>query len=125
MFTQAEETQIRLYLGYPQIYQDLYSHVQDSIDLVGANEAASEKVSTILQRLELVDTALDEGAVDTAGIQELIGDLSYFEQGSIKDLRTIGKGLVTKLSIIMGVQTKGDYFGSSSTAHGFPVTFFG
>lgn len=115
-FTDTERAQIRLYLGYPDVYLDANSRLESAMDIVGQSRPeVVTLVQGILAALAVVDTSLT-ASLTTAGLMQA-DEVKWYETGKgggeIEVKRAEGKRLCSRLSIIFGTEIANDVFADS------------
>jgi len=114
-FTEAQRSQIRLALGYPDLFLDVNCRLESAMDVVGERAAAKAQVDAILTSLTAVSTSLSS-SLSSAGLKRA-EDIEWYPDGSgsaaIGQKRAEGRRFCAQLSIIFGVPIMGDMFGSA------------
>jgi len=113
-FTETQKSQIRLALGFPDVFLDRNSRLESAIDLVGERAAAKAIVDDLLTQLATVSTSLSD-SLSSAGLKRA-EDIEWYQDDSgsaaIGQKRSEGKRLCGQLSIIFGVPIMADMFGT-------------
>lgn len=118
MITDEEKADIRFYLGYPDVYQQLNPRLESALDVVGNKSYQMTKVRSILLKLKEVEEKMSEydSILETAGIKR-VEEIEFFNDKEAKNkestLKSEGRRLVNQLSIIFGVPAVNDVFGTS------------
>lgn len=112
-FTEAQKVKCRVYLGYPDTYQDNNTRLESAFDVIGERADTKALVETVLASLATVETSLSS-AVSTAGLKSVgRGAVEWFGESSAQtSTRDEGRALCGRLSIIFGVPLAGDAFGT-------------
>jgi hypothetical protein len=116
--TTLQQTQIRFYLGYPDLNRYKNTRLEGVIAVSGVLSVDAESIVTdTLTQLVALDAKLTTIAtsvvVQSAGVKK-VDEIEFFEKRSvINDLRKVGRMLVTRLSNILGVPIYGDVYGES------------
>lgn len=111
MFSDTEKAQIRLYLGYPDVYLDANSRLESAMVVV---ETSRPEVVTIVQDLLTKLAAVDDlltSAASNGGLKRA-EDIEWYQGQEIRDKRNEGRRLAGRLSGIFGVPIETDAFGS-------------
>jgi hypothetical protein len=113
-FTSAEATQIRHFLGYPQVYRQSNPRLESAILVVGNDPDATVLVQGLLAKIEAVRTEIQGTALASAGLKALDkGDVElYPDNQQTRGMKAIGRTHVAELSVIMGVPIANDIFGT-------------
>lgn len=115
-FTTTQAAQIRMYLGYPDLFR--YKNVRLESILQG-DEVSDDALALIadnLASLAALDARLAGNggligqAVETAGFKKA-DEVELFQGQTIRDLRRLGKQLATRISNTLGVPFYGDPYG--------------
>lgn len=113
-FTEAQKVKLRVYLGYPDTYQQANTRLESAIDVIGGRAATQTEVESVLASLAAVETSL-ASSLSSAGLKRA-EDVEWYEGSSgsaaIDQKRSEGRRYCSRLSIIFGVPLAGDYFGS-------------
>ena len=115
--TSAETTAIRLYLGYANLNRYKHTRLEGtfaSLDTDGETAARS-----ILTELAAVDAVLAAAGltVSAQGTLKKVDEVEWYNTttGASNGSGALARGrmLITRLSVLFGVPTYGDYFGRS------------
>lgn len=115
-FTTTQQAQIRMYLGYPDLFRYKDTRLEGIITGTNFSAEAESLVTDILNQLVALDARLAGSggvvgsAVAKAGVKKL-DEIEFFQGQNITDLRKIGRQLATRLSNMLGVPFYGDAFG--------------
>jgi hypothetical protein len=114
-FTTAQATQIRKYLGFPQLNLFRNTRLEDAILIVGADVDASAEVVSILASLVTVEVGLTLSLSD-AGLKRADEVEWYPGTGgsaspAISGWKAEGRRYCSRLSQLFGIELAGDAFG--------------
>ena len=113
-FSNAQKSKIRAYLGFPDLHLSANPRLEGGLEVAGADSDTQTEVESLLTKLAAVEVAIDTNAIDTAGLSSVgTGDPEFYKGQQLNDLKRIGRGLVAKLSIKLGIPVVSDYFGST------------
>lgn len=130
-FTDTERTDIRFFLGYPDVYQYTNPRLESAMDLVGERPAPKAKVLVILARLNLIYGAAagDPGQIDTAiqkaglkAVESADDRIEFGESGggsgnsssaALNTTNDVGRQLAGALSSFLGVAIATNVFGKA------------
>jgi hypothetical protein len=128
-FTEAQKVKIRLFLGFPDVFQDNNARLESAIDVIGTRSDTQTEVETLLVNLAAADAKVN-GLLTSAGIKK-VDEVEFFPSSSgsssVTDARSYGRLWASRLSIIFGVPLQGDAFGTrgyegdSWSRYGFQV----
>lgn len=114
--TTAQQSAIRSFLGYADIFRYKNPRLEGVLAPGLLSADAETLVDNILTQLAAVDAALTGTggspgiAQQAAGVKKL-DEIEFFEGRAIRDLKRIGRMLITRLSTILGVPPYSDYYG--------------
>jgi hypothetical protein len=113
--TDTEKAKCRHYLGYPSLFRYLNTRLEGTFTALDA--VAEARIQTLLTALDALDVELTSAFTSSAGIKK-VDEVEFFpagsgEKGQIGWMRSRGRELVGRLSIILGVEKYADYFGES------------
>ena len=115
-FTEAQKVKIRLFLGFPDVFQGHNLRLESAIDIIGGRADTQTEVETLLTNLAAADTKVN-GLLTAAGIKKVDGPngVEFFPASSGTSAKTeardYGRMWASRLSIIFGVPLQGDAFG--------------
>jgi len=112
----AQQAQIRMALGYADIYRYKNPRLEGVLAPGLLSADAEALVDGILVQLTAVDAALigaggNPGIAQQAAGVKKVDEIEFFEGRTIRDLRRVGRMLVTRLSNILGVPLYSDVYG--------------
>ncbi|MDI3282120.1 hypothetical protein [Polyangium sp. 15x6] len=127
-FSEAQKTDIRFYLGYPDVYRYANPRLENAIEVVGGRPESQAKVELLLSLLANVmganagDPAQIDKALQNAGLKAVesaddrieFGDSSgegTYSSSSLNSVSDYGRMLVSALSSFMGVPIASNVFG--------------
>jgi hypothetical protein len=108
-FSDAEKAQVRLYLGYPDLYR--YKNVRLE-GVISGNQLSSEAedlVRVALTNIATVEAKILSRGVGTAGVKR-VDEIEFFKSAVYKEMRDWGRMYVTRISIVTGVPVYSDVF---------------
>jgi hypothetical protein len=115
-FSSPQQTQIRKWLGFPQLFRFRDPRLESAIEVVGGDADAMAEVATTLAALATLDTEITS-SLSTAGIKQ--ADEVHFFEGKSKNGTAVtdgqkaqGRMLCNRLSILFGVPIANDAFGT-------------
>jgi hypothetical protein len=105
-FTDAQERDIRKYMGVPFGFYDLNSRLESMMDMVGANATDSAQIIEWLDRLTEIDEALtsseSSGSASTYGAIKKVDDVEFFEPSDGADASESSIALVEQGRVLIG-----------------------
>lgn len=110
-FTATQQTQIRLYLGYPDAFRYKNTRLESMIDDGALSPEAETSVIAMLASIALIEAKILSTGLDAAGIKA-VDEIHFFENKTWKELRNYGKMYVGRVSITLGVPIYSDVFGT-------------
>lgn len=117
-FTTAQQAQVRMYLGYPDLYRYQNVRLEGIITGDQISVDALALVAGILVQLTAIDSVIYGAGggvgitVAAAGIKKA-DEVEFFAGQSIRDLNSIRRELTTRISNMLGVPFFGDAMGES------------
>lgn len=113
-FTETQKSQIRLALGFPDVFLDNNSRLESAIELVGGRPSTQAIVDGLLTAVVAVSTEL-AASLSFAGLKRA-EDVEWYGNGAggsavIDQKRSSGRQLCAQISIIFGVPIVADMFG--------------
>lgn len=111
MLSLMEKQRIRIYLGYASAWKDEHTRLESILD---SSEPESEvQIRECLAGLATVDGKLLTTAVSLSGIKKA-DETEFFNTTSVRtELHSIGRQLINRISIILGVPIYSDYYGKT------------
>lgn len=110
-FTLDEQAQIRLYLGYPDIFRYQNTRLEGVIAVDGALHLEAEAVvRTALANLVNVENAILNSGIARAGLKR-VDEIEFFASRTLTELRRWGRMYAGRISITLGVPIYSDVFG--------------
>src|SRR5688572_30254535 len=104
-FTEAQKVKIRLYLGYPDTFQQNNTRLESAITVVGSRADTQTEVEGILASLATLETSL-ASSLSSAGLKRA-EDVEWYQSGSgsavIDQKRSEGRRYCNRLSTLFGV----------------------
>ena len=131
-FNEAQKVKIRLFLGFPDVFQDHNPRLESAFAVIGARADTQTEVETLLTNLAAADTKVNN-LLSAAGIKKVDGPngVEFFPASSgtssKTEARDYGRMWASRLSIIFGVPIQNDAFGGTGyrgdawSHHGFQV----
>jgi hypothetical protein len=117
-FTEAQKSQIRLALGFPDVHLDNNSRLESAMDLVGERAATKAIVDSLLTQLTTISTSI-QSSLSSAGLKRA-EDIEWYEgqsgSAALDQKRSEGRNVCAQLSIIFGVPIMADMFGTIGNA---------
>lgn len=117
MITDEEKSDIRFYLGYPEVFIYNNSRLENAMDVVGSNIIVMNRIRSILAQIKQLEEKISEydSVLETAGIKR-VEEIEFFNEKEAKSkeqaLKKEAKVLVGRLSSILGTPINGDVFGT-------------
>lgn len=108
MLTTAQQAQIRLYLGYPDLFR--YKNYRLEATMTEIDSDAEALVVAALTQLAAIDAKLTSFSLSAAGIRR-VDEIEFFAGRTLSDVRRIGRQYVGRISITLGVPIYSDVFG--------------
>lgn len=111
MLTDTQKAQIRLYLGYSDVYR--YKHYRLESILTNLSPEAEILIADALAKLATIETTLLDAGTNGAGVKRVdeIWFFGAFERTGV--IRNIGRQYVSRISITVGVPVYSDVFGKT------------
>ncbi len=115
-FTEAEKVKMRLFLGFPDVFQQSNPRLESVFDVIGSRADTETKVREIITAIEAADTKVNN-VLAQAGVKR-VDEVEFFQSSkgsnaAVDDARRNGRMHVGRLSIILGVPKQGDIFGET------------
>lgn len=113
--TGAQTTAIRTYLGYPNLNRYKHTRLEGTFASLDADGEAA--LVAILSELATVDAVLAAAGqtVSAQGTLKKVDEVEWYNTttGASNGSGALARGrtLITRLSVLLGVPTYGDYFG--------------
>ena len=111
-FSDAQKTQIRRYLGYPDVYRQANTRLESAIDVVGSPHDTQPRTETDLAALAAIETKLSGSVLSSAGVRK-VDEIEFFQNGILDITRKEGRRICGRLSVTFGVPLASDVFGTS------------
>jgi len=114
VLTAVQLTQIRAYLGYPDLFRYKDTRLEGTFNILSPE--AEDKVTLLLRRLLVIDARLygdgsKAGVLLSASGIEAVDEIKFFAGMALKECVSIGRQLIGQLSTLFGVPTFADYYG--------------
>jgi hypothetical protein len=114
-FTETQKVEIRLYLGFPDVFQAGNPRLESAFDVIGARPETQAMVEAIMARIaDAITAAFDTSTASAGGIKR-VDEIEFFgtDEGKTAEDHAIGNGrrAVNQLSIIFGIPIVNDIFG--------------
>lgn len=115
-FTEAQKVEIRLFLGFPDVFQGENTRLESAIDIIGGRPDTQAEVESLLTNLAAADAAVNS-LLTTAGIKK-VDEVEFFPSSASGGssggaaARAYGRMWANRLSIIFGIPLQGDAFGT-------------
>jgi hypothetical protein len=117
-FTETQRVAIRGYLGAPDVFRDHDTRLESALTVIGERPEAQAAVEAIMVQIVAASTEVTN-AMTTAGLKRA-EDLEWYQAGSggseLETKRSIGRMHIGRLSRMLGVELRGDYFGPDGYA---------
>lgn len=111
-FTEAQKVKLRLYLGYPDTFQQNNTRLESAFTVIGGRAATQTEVESVLASLANIETTI-VSSLTSAGLKSVgRGAVEWYQNAEIKAKRNEGRAYCGRLSIIFGVPLAGDAFGT-------------
>lgn len=108
-FTAEQEADIRLYLGYPLLFNDDLYFLVSALALIGADPIKQTLVETQLEKLQEIDEQVAQ-ATQAAGIKKA-DEVEFFNStGQVSGYIQQGKRYISRISTILSVPVLADYY---------------
>lgn len=121
--TEAQNVQVRKYLGYPSLYSNSFFALNSALAAIEAE--IQTEVESILASLVLVETAL-AGTLTTAGLSAVgQGDPEWYQGAKLSEIRSEGNRFCARLSSLLGIKLKDLPFGESGCQFGTDSSNYG
>lgn len=120
-FTTAQQAQLRMYLGYPDLNRYRDTRLES---ILGGDQMSDDAIALIVPMLAQL-AANDALVYGTGGNPGIVGQIAglkklesieFFQGQSTEDLRTLRKELATRISNMLGVP----FFSDSMGPDGYP-----
>lgn len=111
-FSDAQKTQIRRYLGYPDVYRQAHTRLESAIDVVGSRPDTQTLIESDLAALVAIEAKLSGAVLSSAGVRK-VDEIEFFQNGSLDITRKEGRRICGRLSVTFGVPLASDVFGTS------------
>ena len=108
-FTDDQKTQIRRYLGFPDVFRASNTRLESAMDVIGGRSEVQSMIESDLAAITAIEAKLTD-SLSSAGIKK-VDEIEFFEAGQRKAIREEGRRLCGRLSITMGVPLVADAFG--------------
>lgn len=106
-----EKQRIRIYLGYASAWKYKHSRLESILD--ASEPEAESQIRECLEGLATIDGKLLSTAVSVAGIKKA-DETEFFGSTTVRtELHSIGKQLIGRISIILGVPIYSNYYGKA------------
>lgn len=119
-FTDGQRVQIRLVLGYPDVFRYYNPRLESCFDVIGGRPDTQAAVEDLLTKIAALDTKLG-AIINLAGLKRA-EDVEWFQAMNAKmsapmtAVATLGRIYISRLSSLMGVPIWGDFFGEGGYA---------
>lgn len=110
-FSDAQKTQIRRYLGYPDVYRQANTRLESAIDVVGGRPDTQAIIETDLAALVAIEAKLSGSVLASAGVKK-VDEIEFYQNGASTNVRKEGRRICGRMSITFGVPLAGDCFGT-------------
>lgn len=123
-FNDTQKSDIRFFLGYPDVYRQVDSRLENAMDVVGSRPEPQLRVELLLAKLNAfygdgITPSPIDGQINFAGIAKVESRDDIVEYGNENGVSQIGtdqssyaRRLVSALSSFMGVPIGSNIFGS-------------
>ena len=111
-FSDAQKTQIRRYLGYPDVYRQANTRLESAIDVVGSRPDTQTLIESDLAALVAIEAKLSGAVLSSAGVRK-VDEIEFFQNGNLDITRKEGRRICGRLSVTFGVPLASDVFGTS------------
>lgn len=126
-FTSDQQVRIKELMGYsPRVGGEI---IDSAIEQSGNNSSIQGQVEDVLANLDTLEAKLYSTGILTAGLKSANNEAEFYQRGVIQDLRSQGRQLINRLSILIGAEINADYFGllglgAYGSAAGYHTGFF-
>lgn len=110
-FTEQQRVDIRMYMGYPALYLQVYSLLEMAMDAIEQVADSQQRVIDLLASLGVVDAQITDAYNRIQADQ--VGEMKIGRMSEINILRSEGRRLVGRLSAILNVEPRLDAFGEA------------
>lgn len=110
-FSETQKTQIRRYLGYPDVYRQANTRLESAIEVVGSRPETQTLIEADLASLATIEAKLSGSVLSSAGVKK-VDEIEFFQNGSLSVTRQEGRRICGRLSITFGVPIASDVFSS-------------
>jgi hypothetical protein len=111
-FDEAQKVKIRLFLGFPDVFQDGNPRLESAFDVIGARPDTQAEIETILTNLAAADAKVNS-VLTHAGIKK-VDEVEFFGSkagtNAVDDARAYGRMWANRLSIVFGIPLVNDVF---------------
>lgn len=107
----AHKAQIRLYLGYPDLFKYKNTRLESVISDSVLSSEAQDLIISALNSLAVVESFILGTAIQMGGLKR-VDDVEFFSGKTTKEIRHYGKMYVSRISITLGVPVYSDVFGT-------------
>lgn len=111
-FSDAQKTQIRRYLGYPDVYRQANTRLESAIDVVGGRPDTQALIEADLAALATIETKLNGTVLSSAGVKK-VDEIEFFQNGNVSVTRNEGRRICGRMSVTFGVPLASDVFGNA------------
>ena len=111
-FSDAQKTQIRRYLGYPDVYRQANTRLESAIEVVGSRPDTQTLIESDLAALVAIEAKLSGAVLSSAGVRK-VDEIEFFQNGSLDITRKEGRRICGRMSVTFGVPLASDVFGTS------------
>ena len=111
-FSDAQKTQIRRYLGYPDVYRQANTRLESAIDVVGSRPDTQSLIESDLAALVAIEAKLSGAVLSSAGVKK-VDEIEFFQNGNISVTRSEGRRICGRMSVTFGVPLASDVFGNA------------
>lgn len=122
-FTAAEQSYIRRYLGYSELFKDLDTRLESQMAMIGSRSPTAEaQVRILIGQVQGIDAKINFAALNNLDVESVDGgDVKMLGPDQIEALRAYGRQLIQQISITFETPPKRDYYATGDTGGMFSV----
>lgn len=119
-FTEPQRVQIRLMLGYPDVFRSYNPRLEGVFDVIGSRPDTQAAVVDLLTKIAALDLQLGT-ILSLAGLKRA-EDVEWYQalntkmSAPMQAVATLGRIYIGRMSALMGVPIYSDFFGTGGYA---------